>query len=151
MANSVCEVLLTEAPLKALNRDVDGEAGAVVDFWGVVRELENGSVIEGIDYECHVMMARHQLRVLAEAAVGEFHLNKVIVHHRIGFVPMGHASLLVQVQAKHRDAAFEASKWIVAELKKKVPIWKKPRFKVDSPAPKLRNQPRSMASISSRK
>jgi molybdopterin synthase catalytic subunit len=131
MANSVCEVLVTESRLKATPHDVDLGAGAVVDFWGVVRRLENGREIEGIDYEAHTAMAEHQLRTIIEESAQKFGLNKVIVHHRIGFVPTGEASLFLQVGAPHRAAAFEASKWIVDELKKRVPIWKRPKFRID--------------------
>jgi len=136
MANSVSQVLLTEARLDAPTEDVrhgesvhwriDLGAGAVVDFWGVVRELEDGRKIEGIDYEAHEAMAEHQMKVIADAAAETFGLSQVVLHHRVGFVPTGEASLFLRVSAQHRAAAFEASKWIVDELKKKVPIWKKP-------------------------
>ena len=146
MANSVSQVLLTEGCLDAPKEDVrHGEsvhwridpstslrtslsAGAVVDFWGVVRELEDGRKIEGIDYEAHEAMAEHQMKVIADAAAETFRLNQVVLHHRVGFVRTGEASLFLRVSAQHRAAAFEASKWIVDELKKKVPIWKKPAF-----------------------
>jgi len=181
MANSVSQVLLTEAPLEApkeavaepalggqlfrkKSRAVRGRsnrkswatqpietigcpsdakrvdpstslrtnlaAGAVVDFWGIVRRLEDGHEIEGIDYEAHKAMAEHQMKVIADAAAETFRLNQVLLHHRIGFVPAGEASLFLRVRAQHRAAAFEASKWIVDELKKKVPIWKKPKFRM---------------------
>jgi molybdopterin synthase catalytic subunit len=132
MANLVCEVLLTEARLESPQPIVDFEAGAIVDFWGAVRGLENGVEIEGIDYEAHRAMAEHQLRIVIEAAADKFRLKKVIVYHRIGFVRAGEASLFLRVSAQHRRAAFEASKWIVDELKRKVPIWKRPKFKVRS-------------------
>jgi molybdopterin synthase catalytic subunit len=132
MANLVCEVLVKKAQLKALGDEVDPAAGAVVVFWGVVREVEDGRKIEGIDYEAHMVMAEHQLRLVAEAAAEKFQLKKVVAHHRIGFVRTGEPSLFLQVNAQHRATAFEASKWIVDELKKKVPIWKRPRFMVES-------------------
>ena len=138
MANSVSQVLLTEARLDAPKEDVrhgesvhwriDLGAGAVVDFWGVVRELEDGRKIEGIDYEAHKAMAEHQMKVIADAAAETFGLSQVVLHHRVGFVRTGEASLFLRASAQHRAAAFEGSKWIVDELKKKVPIWKKPRF-----------------------
>src|SRR2546423_13431537 len=130
MANLGCEVLLTDAPLAAQREDVDLAAGAVVDFWGVVRQREDGREIAGIDYEAHQAMAEHQLRQIATAAEGQVQLITVVVHHRLGFVRAGEASLFLRVSAPHRVAAFEASKWIVDELKKKVPIWKQPRFNI---------------------
>src|SRR5207247_3082724 len=131
MANIPCEVWLTEAPLMVRENDVAG-AGAVVDFWGVVRPIEGGREIEGIDYEAHREMAEHQLKRIAEQAAERFELKLVIVHHRIGFIAVGEASLFLQVASPHRSEGFRASQWIVDELKKKVPIWKRPRFKVES-------------------
>ena len=181
MANSVCEVLLTEARLEGSTEDVaeptisgpvpqekssarqnraqrrslatqsvgatgrptraeliDPGAGAIVDFWGVVRGTEDGREIEGIDYEANTAMAEHQLGLIVQESAKNFRLKKVIVHHRVGFVSVGEASLFLQVKAGHRAAAFAASKWIVDELKKRVPIWKRPRFKIDPPPPRSR-------------
>src|ERR1044071_4264566 len=134
MANSVCEILVTEAPLETPPQNHRGDAGATVDFWGVVRRLEDGREIEGIDYEAHGAMAEHQLRQIAGAAVKQFQLQHVIVHHRIGFIAVGESSLFLRVASPHREEAFRASQWIVDELKKKVPIWKRSRFKMEKQA-----------------
>jgi molybdopterin synthase catalytic subunit len=152
MANSRCEVLLTTEPLAgeagaAIGKDVDPGAGAIVDFWGVVRKLEQGSEIQGIDYEAHTAMATHQLQLVAESALEKFQLEQVIAHHRIGFVATGKPSLFLRVKAGHRAAAFAASKWIVDELKEKVPIWKRPKFKMDPPSPPPRPGQLQRASI----
>ena len=128
MANSVCEIFLTEAPLKAPKRNPT-DVGALVDFWGVVRKLEDGREIEGIEYEAHREMAEHQLRRIAEQAAENFGLRVVLIHHRIGFIAVGAPSLFLRVTSLHRQEAFRASQWIVDELKKKVPIWKKPRLR----------------------
>jgi molybdopterin synthase catalytic subunit len=128
MGKVVCEISVTEAPLAAPGSDMAG-AGAVIDFWGVVRPMENGRVIEGIDYDTHLEMAKHQLKRIAEQATERFGLKLVVVHHRIGFVKVGEASLLLRVASRHRSEGFRASQWIVDELKKKVPIWKRPRFR----------------------
>src|SRR5438067_6462753 len=130
MANSVCEIFLTEAPLKAPKRNPT-DVGALVDFWGVVRKLEDGREIEGIEYEAHREMAEHQLRRIAEQAAENFGLRVVLIHHRIGFIAVGEPSLFLRVTSLHREEAFRASQWIVTELKKKVPIWKRPKFKAD--------------------
>jgi molybdopterin synthase catalytic subunit len=131
MANVVCEISVTQAPLPTWASDI-ADAGAVVDFWGVVRAIEDGREIEGIDYHAHREMAEHQLKRIAEQAAERFGLELVIVHHRIGFIKVGEPSLFLRVASPHRGEGFRASQWIVDELKKKVPIWKRPRFKIES-------------------
>jgi molybdopterin synthase catalytic subunit len=131
MANPVCDVLLTETELRVPAGARDSSAGAIVEFRGVVRGLESGREIVGLEYEANRSMAEHQLRLLAARAVEEFGLKLFILHHRIGFVPTGEASLFLRVAAQNRDAAFAASQWTVEELKKQVPIWKKARFRSD--------------------
>lgn len=133
MANFVCKVLLTEKPLEAPPQN-HGDAGAMIDFWGIVRRLEDRREIEGIEYEARREMAEHQLKRIAEQAAGEFGLQLVFVHHRIGFIAAGESSLFLRVCSPHRQEAFRASQWIVNELKKKVPIWKRPRFKSEASA-----------------
>ena len=133
MANPVCEVLITEAQLNLPGNRADPVSGAALDFRGIVRGSEDGREIEGIDYEAHHEMAEHQLKQIAEQAAIEFGLRSVIIHHRIGFVAVGEPSLFARVCSGHREAAFQASRWIVEELKKKVPIWKRPRFKSKHP------------------
>ena len=129
MENSVCEVSITQAPLQLPPREHDAAAGAIVDFWGAVRVLEEGREIAGIEYEAHASMAEHQMIKLAEKAIGDFGLTKVIIRHRVGFVPAMEPSIAVRVESPHRSAAFKASQWIMDELKRTVPIWKHPVFK----------------------
>jgi len=128
MANPACDVLVTEAPLDAPPQSHRGDAGAINDFWGVVRRLEDGHEIEGIEYEAHREMAEHQVRQIAEQAAEKFRLQLVIIHHRIGFIAVGEPSLFLRVASPHRSEGFRAGQWIVDELKKKVPIWKRPAF-----------------------
>ena len=144
MANPVCEVLVTDARLNAPESRVDPAAGARVEFQGIVRDSEDGREIEGIDYEAHQEMAEHQLKKIAEQAAIEFELRSVIIHHRIGFVAVGESSLFMRVCSRHRQAAFEGSRWIVDELKKKVPIWKRPRFKREPLTPASRSEAASV-------
>src|SRR4051812_68318 len=100
MANPVCEVLLTDAPIKAPSGMRHG-SGAVVDFFGTVRPLEHGGQISGIEYEAHQEMALHQLEQIARAAISDFGTDSVIVHHRIGFVPAGEASVFVRTTSRN--------------------------------------------------
>jgi len=100
----------------------------VIDFFGVVRTIENDRIIDGIDYEAFEAMAERQLALIADDAGERFGLPLVVIHHRIGFVRAGEASLFVRVSARHRRAAFEGSSHIIERLKQSVPIWKNPVY-----------------------
>lgn len=128
MAISNSQTLITTAPLAPLAADWTKLAGAVVDFWGVVRGSENDREISGIHYEAYETMAQHQMEILVAAVRAQFPLEDIILHHRVGFVAAGEASLFLRVTSPHRTEAFAASTWLIAELKKKVPIWKRVLF-----------------------
>jgi molybdopterin synthase catalytic subunit len=129
MAISIWEILITDGPLEFPGPLSDSNSGAVIDFWGTVREMENDRPIEGINYEAHRPMAQHQMNLLAEQAAVDFFLTGLVLRHRVGLVPAGEASLFLRVASRHRAAAFAASQWLIEELKRKVPIWKRPVFK----------------------
>src|SRR6476469_1181169 len=130
MAISVCEVSITEAPLDLPELSADAEAGAIVVFWGAVRATEDGREITGIEYEAHREMAEHQMRMVAESSAKRFDdVRKIFLRHRVGFVAAGEPSVVVRVTSGHRGAAFSANEWIMDELKRVVPIWKRPVFK----------------------
>ena len=121
-----CEVKVTRQPLLPLASAFSTEHGAVLDFFGVVRENEKDAIISGLEYEAFVEMAEAELGRISEEVAQKFSLGSVIVHHRIGFVPAGQASLFVRVSAHHRGAAFAGSQHLVELLKSRVPIWKHP-------------------------
>jgi len=104
--------------------------GGVVDFYGIVRPSENGRAISGIDYEAHPRMAERELRAIVEEAATSPELRASLLVHRVGFVPAGEISLLLRVASPHRQAAYELSRAIVEELKRRAPIWKHPIFTV---------------------
>ena len=141
MANCDCEVALVSGPLGLTSPETVLGAGAIVEFLGNVRPLENGEEIDGIEYEAHRDMAEHQLRKIAHEAAERFDLLVIRLHHGVGFVAVGEASLFLLVASAHRGAAFEASRWIVDELKKRVPIWKSVRFQAGSAKEKERSVP----------
>jgi molybdopterin synthase catalytic subunit len=126
MANAFCEIRIVTTPLAIPSVAKDGTAGAVIDFLGVVRRLENGEELAGIEYEANEEMALHQLRKIARRALRDFDCQSVTALHRIGFVPVGDASLFVRVTAAHRAAAFDACSSIIEQIKQFVPIWKRP-------------------------
>ena len=122
------EILITTSRLQSPPNDWNGQAGAALDFWGVVRNVEDEREISGIEYEAHQVMAQHQLEMIATTARAEFGLEQLMIHHRIGFVAAGEASLFLRVASAHRAATLQGCAWIVTELKQKVPIWKHPLF-----------------------
>ncbi len=125
MATDFSDILLTEYPLRMPPVSPSPTAGAVIDFLGVVREQECGACITGIDYEACEEMALHQMNVIAQDALRRFSLERIVLHHRTGFVRASEPSLFLRVAAERRRPAFEASAWIIERLKDSVPIWKR--------------------------
>jgi molybdopterin synthase catalytic subunit len=123
-----CEIRITKQPLDPRVLHFSWTEGAVVDFFGVVRSIENERMIDAIEYEAFEAMAERQLALIADEAKDRYGLVSVIIHHRIGLVPVGEASLFVRVTARHRHAAFEGSSQIIERLKQAVPIWKHPVY-----------------------
>jgi molybdopterin synthase catalytic subunit len=142
MANPVCDVLLTEFTLQR-SPHIGCGSGAVVEFFGVVRPLEAEREISGIQYEANPAMAVHQLELIAQEAIAKFPLHSALIHHRTGFVAAGEASVFVRTTSRNRHECYRANEWIMDELKKRVPIWKRPEFKI--PAAVNQNQSESVA------
>jgi molybdopterin synthase catalytic subunit len=122
------DVKVTGEPLPAFPPVFSPTEGAVVDFFGVVRETENHAKISGLDYEAFVEMAEAELRRVSELVAAKYPLASVTVHHRIGFVPAGEPSLFARVTASHRDEAFSGCQQLIELLKARVPIWKHPSY-----------------------
>lgn len=100
--------------------------GAVIYFIGAVRDSENGTAIKAIEYEAFENMARHQFELLFAQVEKQWPVQSIRLVHRIGRVDAGVPSLWVEVIAPHRGEAFAACQWLIDEMKKVVPIWKKP-------------------------
>lgn len=99
--------------------------GAVIYFLGVVRGSEEGAEISAIDYEAFVPMAEHQFNRIFDEVMKRWPIESVRLVHRIGVVKVNEASLWVEVVSPHRGEAFAACQWIIEEMKRVVPIWKK--------------------------
>lgn len=107
-------------------RSLSRGMGAVVYFLGVVRDTEEGAPISAIDYEAFQEMARHQFERLFDEMERRWPIDSVRLIHRIGVVPVNQPSLWVEVIAPHRGEAFAACQWLIDEMKRVVPIWKRP-------------------------
>lgn len=104
---------------------IDG-AGAILCFDGVVRPTEAGQAIEAIDYEAYEPMAQRQLNLLAEQTLERFGLLAINVTHSRGRVPAGECSFRLRIASAHRAAGLEAMGGFIDQLKRDVPIWKRP-------------------------
>jgi molybdopterin synthase catalytic subunit len=100
--------------------------GAVVYFLGAVRGTEEGRAILAIEYEVFHRMAEHQFHLLFEKAGQRWPVESIRLVHRVGRVEVGEASIWAEVVAAHREEAFAACQFIIGEMKRVVPIWKRP-------------------------
>ena len=116
---------IDEAALTA-QRVMSYGMGAVVCFSGVVRGQESGAAIAAIDYEAFVPMAERQFQLLFDEMEKRWPVESVRLVHRLGVVRVNEPSLWVEVIAPHRGEAFAAAQWLIDEMKRVVPIWKKP-------------------------
>lgn len=126
------EPISLAALLAAMGHDITGagpgdeaEGGALVTFSGIVRATEGQDRIAHLDYEAYESMALGQMKALVVRARERWPLLRVGLVHRTGAVPAAEASVLVAVLAGHRAEAFEAARFLIDELKKSVPIWKR--------------------------
>ncbi len=102
------------------------EAGALVTFSGIVRATEGNRIIPHLEYEHYAGMAERELEDLVGEARSRWPLRRIGLQHRVGIVAVGEPSVLVAVSASHRAEAFEAARFLIDELKRRVPIWKQP-------------------------
>ena len=108
-------------------REVSEAMGAVIYFLGVVRGTETpGKKISAIEYEAFQKMVEHQFNLLFDEMEKRWPIESVRLVHRVGIVKVNEASLWVEVIAPHRGEAFAACQWLIDEMKRVVPIWKKP-------------------------
>ena len=114
-----------QEPALLTNRQVSVDSGAVVYFLGVVRGREEGTQIQAIDYETFQKMAEHQFGLLFDEMERRWPIESVRLIHRVGIVKVNEPSLWVEVIAPHRGEAFAACQWLIDEMKRVVPIWKK--------------------------
>ena len=109
-------------------RVVPRECGATVTLDGYAREWTKGRKTEHLVYEAYEPMALTELQRIGSEAHKRFEIAHVGIVHRTGHLEIGDTSVVISVSAPHRRAAFEACEWLITELKKTVPIWKKEVF-----------------------
>ncbi|MFN9272785.1 MAG: molybdenum cofactor biosynthesis protein MoaE [Planctomycetia bacterium] len=122
MVSLVHGAIDTAAVLSTVASDA---AGANVLFVGTTRGITAGLVTRSLEYEAHEPMARGELDRLRDEAIERFGLESCAIVHRLGVVPVGEASVAIAASAPHRREAFAAAEWLMEEVKRVVPVWKR--------------------------
>jgi molybdopterin synthase catalytic subunit len=122
---------LTRAPIDAtalIARVARPAHGAVLLFLGIVRDVNDGRTVTGMEYSAYEAMAERELAAIAEEARSRFAGTDVAIQHRLGDLGLEEASVGIAVAHAHRRTAYDVSRWLIEELKRRVPIWKREHY-----------------------
>jgi len=104
------------------------KSGGICVFIGSVRDITQNEKVEALDFETYEKMALKEMEIIAKEAGTKWKLNKVILHHVHGRKEIEEPVVMVGASSAHRDACFEACRFLIDTLKIRVPIWKKEFF-----------------------
>ncbi len=100
------------------------QSGGTVTFLGTVRDFSQGKSVVSLSFEAYESMALKEMEKLAIIASEKWELHKIVIVHAIGKKEIGDAVVFIGTSSKHRAEAFDATRFLIDELKEKVPIWK---------------------------
>ena len=115
-------------PAVIIGRAGDVEDGAVLLFLGVVRDHNDGRSVSGMEYEAYTEMAERVLDEIAREAAHVLGTERVAVVHRTGVLEIGEVSVAIAVSSPHRSQAFDASRYVIEEIKRRLPVWKREHY-----------------------
>ena len=104
------------------------QRGATVLFLGTVRDMNDGEEVTALDYSAYGAMADSELRSIVEEAMSRWPGADVVVEHRTGALRLGDTSVAIAAAHAHRAEAFDAARYVIEELKKRLPIWKREHY-----------------------
>ncbi|MCL1908100.1 MAG: molybdenum cofactor biosynthesis protein MoaE [Holophagaceae bacterium] len=110
------------------------KSGAVVIFEGCARDHSMGKRVTELSYSAFEPMALAQLEIIRNEAVEKFSLDACFIHHRVGTVPLAEAAVAIACASSHRAESLQATEWLLNELKKRVPIWKREHYSDGQPS-----------------
>lgn len=116
-----------------LTRCTNLSVGGVVTFEGRVRDHNEGKKVSSLEYEVYVEMAKREGEKIIQEALSRFEVEETYCVHRYGHLLLGEIAVFVMANAHHREAAFKACRYIIDEVKRRVPIWKKEHY-IDFPS-----------------
>ena len=107
----------------------DPKSGGICVFVGTVREQTKNEEVVSLEFETYKKMALKEMEKIAAEAIVKWQLNKVVIRHAVGVKNIEEPVVVVGASSAHRDACFEACRYLIDTLKERVPIWKKEKFK----------------------
>jgi molybdopterin synthase catalytic subunit len=122
---------IVDGPIEAgalLERVARGANGATVLFLGTVRDVNEGRSVSGIEYAAYRGMAERELSSIVAEAAAHIGSADIAVEHRLGELEVGECSVAVAVAHPHRGLAFDGARYVIEELKRRVPIWKREQY-----------------------
>ena len=122
---------LTRQPIRTaefLNGDDNFKTGASVVFLGIVRGHSEDKKVLYLEYEAYEEMAEQMIQELVAFSFSQWPLEEIKILHRLGRVWLGQIAVAIGVRSAHRDEAYQASRYLIEEIKHRVPIWKKEYF-----------------------
>ena len=122
---------LLDSPLEAIDFKkslANPQSGAYVCFEGWVRDHNEGKAVLFLEYEAYGKLAETQADAILTEARDKFKLQEIQCAHRVGKLQIGDMAVYVGVSAAHRDNAFKACRYIIDEIKHRLPIWKKEHY-----------------------
>lgn len=115
-------------PRGMLDRVGAPEDGAILLFLGVVRDHNDGAAVSGLSYDAYHEMATRVLAEIAGEAAERLGSDRVAVAHRVGELEIGDVSVAIAASSPHRAEAFDATRYVIEEIKKRLPVWKKEHY-----------------------
>lgn len=126
MRVAIVERVIDAAAL--LNQVASDTNGAAVLFVGTVRDVNGGRPVTALDYRAYSSMAETELSAIAMEAEARWTPATIVCEHRVGSLALGDVSVAIVAAHPHRGAAFDACRYVIEELKKRVPIWKREHY-----------------------
>lgn len=131
---SLFRVAHAPVPLEELRAPLHvAEAGGFCSFEGWVRNRNEGLPVEGLDYEVYEALALKEGEKILQEAREKFSITEAVAMHRGGALKVGDMAVWIGVSAPHRDAAFKACRYIIDEIKTRLPVWKREHYVGGSP------------------
>lgn len=127
--NKIIEIVDTIDTAKVYAELSDAKSGGICVFLGTVREFTNDEEVVALEFETYKKMALKEMEKIADRAIEKWQLNKVVLRHAVGEKNIAEPVVVVGASSAHRDACFEACRFLIDTLKETVPIWKKEKFK----------------------